>query len=93
MLVEAITSGKPVVATGFPHAVEALAAGSGIVVPHDDAGAIAAGLRELLTEGPVARSARAAAREQAPSLYWEHVARSYQRLASALTTRRAKAAG
>ena len=33
VLVEAIASGKPVVATAFPHAVELLSEGSGITVP------------------------------------------------------------
>ena len=36
VLVEAIASGRPVVSTAFPHAVELLAEGSGIVVPHED---------------------------------------------------------
>ena len=36
VLVEAIASGRPVVATRFPHAVELLAEGSGILVPHDN---------------------------------------------------------
>lgn len=93
VLVEAIASGKPVVATGFPHAVEVLADGSGAVVPHDDAEAIAAGLRGLLTEGPAARLARAAARRQAPTVYWENVAGSYRSLASALAPRVSRAAG
>ena len=48
MLVEAIASGKPVVSTAFPHAVELLAAGSRIVVPHEDATSIEAALRLLI---------------------------------------------
>ena len=36
VLVEAVASAKPVVATAFPHAAELLAEGSGIVVPHED---------------------------------------------------------
>lgn len=93
VLVEAIASGKPVVATEFPHAVEVLADGSGVVVPHDDAEAIAAGLRALLTNGAVASAARAAARRQAPTLYWENVADSYRRLAAALAAGRSRATG
>ena len=39
VLVEALAAGKPVVATRFPHAVEALASGAGLLVRHgDDAG-------------------------------------------------------
>ena len=33
---EAIAAGRPVVATAFPHAVESLASGAGIVVDRDD---------------------------------------------------------
>ena len=81
VLVEAIASAKPVVATAFPHAVELLGEGSGIVVPHEDPDAMAAALRVLLTDHERAAQAAAIARRQAPSLTWEHVARSYLRLA------------
>jgi glycosyltransferase involved in cell wall biosynthesis len=40
VLVEAIASGKAVVATPFPHAQELLAEGSGVVVLYEDADAI-----------------------------------------------------
>ena len=36
VLIEAVAAGKPVVATAFPHAVELLGQGAGLVVPHDD---------------------------------------------------------
>ena len=42
MLVDAIAAGRPVVATAFPHAVELLSSGAGIVVDHDDPEALAA---------------------------------------------------
>ena len=45
VLVEAIASAKPVVSTAFPHAVELLGEGSGIVVPHEDPDAMARALR------------------------------------------------
>jgi polysaccharide biosynthesis protein PslF len=80
VLVEAIASGKPVVSTAFPHAVELLAAGSGIVVPHEDPGAIATALRTLLTDRVAADVAAAVAREQAASLTWETVASQYREL-------------
>ena len=44
VLVDAIASGRPVVATAFPHAVELLASGAGIVVDHDDPDALASAL-------------------------------------------------
>ncbi len=36
VLVEALAAGKPVIATGFPHAVELLGGGAGLIVPHGD---------------------------------------------------------
>jgi glycosyltransferase involved in cell wall biosynthesis len=88
VLVEALASGTPVVATRFPHAEELLAAGSGILVPHDDPDAIAAALRRLL--GNVALRDRMAetARRQSPLLSWEHVGRAYRGLATAAVSRR-----
>jgi polysaccharide biosynthesis protein PslF len=50
VLVEALAARKPVVATEFPHAVELLADGAGLLVPHGDPGAITAALRRVLTE-------------------------------------------
>ena len=50
VLVDAIASGRPVVATAFPHAVELLGSGAGIVVDHDDPDALVAALRRLLTD-------------------------------------------
>ena len=50
VLVDAIAAGRPVVATAFPHAVELLASGAGIVVDHDDPDALALALRRVLTE-------------------------------------------
>jgi polysaccharide biosynthesis protein PslF len=91
VLVEAIASGKPVVSTAFPHAVELLAAGSGIVVPHEDPGAIAAALRTLLTDRATASIAAAVARRQAASLTWDTVAARYRELASGVRRGRALA--
>jgi len=36
VLVDAIAAGRPVIATAFPHAVELLSTGAGIVVPRQD---------------------------------------------------------
>ena len=41
VLVDAIAAGRPVVATAFPHAVELLSSGAGLVVDHDDPDAMA----------------------------------------------------
>jgi glycosyltransferase involved in cell wall biosynthesis len=92
VLVEAIASGKPVVSTAFPHAVELLGAGSGTVVPHEDAGAIASALRAYLTEPGKAARATAVARRQAPTLFWENVGEAYDRLAAEIVDHRIRAA-
>jgi glycosyltransferase involved in cell wall biosynthesis len=83
VLVEAIASGKPVVATRFPHAIELLGTGSGILVPHEDPEAIATALRSLLTDPALASRAAAAARRQAQTHHWETIGRAYRQLAAA----------
>ena len=84
VLVEAIASAKPVVATAFPHAAELLAEGSGIVVPHEDSRALAAGLRMFLTDPDAAELAAAVARVQAATLTWENVGLRYAELMRAV---------
>ena len=90
VLVEAIASSRPVVATRFPHAVELLSDGSGILVPHEDAPAIAAALRTLLTDPQAAARAAAAAQLQAPPFFWENVGHAYRTLAASITRTQAE---
>jgi glycosyltransferase involved in cell wall biosynthesis len=89
VLVEAITAGKPVVATRFPHAVELVGTGSGILVPHEDPLAIAAALRSLLTTPALAAHAAAQARRQAPAHDLANIGRCYRRLVAAAVGARA----
>ncbi len=84
VLVDAIASGRPVVATAFPHAVELLASGAGIVVAHDDPGALEIALRRVVTEERLAGSMAAEARRLAPSMAWSVVATQYLNLAKRL---------
>jgi len=87
VLVEALAAGKPVIATAFPHAVELLGTGAGIVVPHDDPMALTAALRRVFTHpSPMARMA-AEARLIASTLYWPNIARRYDHLAAKLVAR------
>nr|WP_238950422.1 glycosyltransferase [Mycobacterium sp. IDR2000157661] len=92
VLVDAIASGRPVVATAFPHAVELLASGAGIVVDHDDPEALEAALRRVLTQPRLAGAMAAEARRLAPEMAWPIVARTYvdvaQRLLAQRQTRR-----
>ena len=74
VLVDAIASGRPVVATAFPHAVELLATGAGIVVGHDDPDALASALLRLLTEPHLAATMAAEAARLAPRMAWPIVA-------------------
>ena len=85
VLVEAIASGKPIVATSFPFAVEMLSTGSGITVPHDNPESMAEALRLLLTEPAAAAAARSAARCQAPTVFWSRVGQLYADLAAELS--------
>jgi len=85
VLIEAITAGKPVISTRFPHAVELLSAGAGLLVGRKDPAGIAAALRRVLTEpGARERMSRHAA-DIAPGLVWPAVAASYRGLAAGLT--------
>jgi glycosyltransferase involved in cell wall biosynthesis len=87
VLVEAIAAGVPVVATAFPHAIELLADGAGIVVPHEDPSAIASALRTVLFETDAAERRRAAvAAVRAKSRTWSSVASEYLLLADRLLT-------
>jgi polysaccharide biosynthesis protein PslF len=68
------------VATAFPHAVELLSSGAGIVVPHGDATALAAALRRVLTEPGLAAAMASEAARLAPALGWSAVAGQYASL-------------
>jgi glycosyltransferase involved in cell wall biosynthesis len=76
VLVEAVAAGIPVVATPFPHAVELLTDGPGLVVPHRNPRALAAGVRKIL--------ARPALPAPAASPRWPEVAARYAALADRL---------
>jgi glycosyltransferase involved in cell wall biosynthesis len=88
VLVDAIASGRPVVATAFPHAVELLASGAGIVVGHNDPDALASALLRLLTEPHLAATMAAEAARLAPQMAWPIVANAYLDLAHRLLAER-----
>jgi polysaccharide biosynthesis protein PslF len=81
VLVEAITAGKPVISTRFPHAVELLSAGMGILVDRGSADEIADALRVILTQPDEAERMSREAREAADDLLWPAVADRYRALA------------
>ena len=92
VLIEAVAAGKPVVATRFPHAVELLSGGAGIVVPHRNPAAIADALRRVITHRGTAAAMTRSAAAAAPALRWSVVAEQYRQLAIRLIADAASAA-
>lgn len=88
VLVDAIAAGRPVVATAFPHAVEMLASGAGIIVDHDDPDAMIDALVRVLTDSRVEAAMAAEAQRIAPTLGWPVVASAYLQLADQLLAER-----
>jgi polysaccharide biosynthesis protein PslF len=84
VLIEAVSAGKPVVSTGFPHAVELLSGGAGLVVPQRDPKALADALRRVLREPGLAERMSAEANRLAPQLLWPAVAGRYREVADML---------
>jgi glycosyltransferase involved in cell wall biosynthesis len=77
VLVDAVAAGRPVVSTAFPHAVELLSSGAGIVVPQGDPAALGAAIRTVVTDPALAASMAAEATRLAPDLAWGAVALRY----------------
>jgi polysaccharide biosynthesis protein PslF len=84
VLIEAVASRRPVVATDFPHARELLASGAGIVVPHDDVHALAAALNRVLTDRRLARRMSGEAATISDSMMWPAVGSRYRQLVDTL---------
>jgi polysaccharide biosynthesis protein PslF len=84
VLVDAIAAGRPVVSTAFPHAIELLASGAGIVVDHDDPEALALAIKRVLLEPGLADRMSAEAQRLAPTLGWKVVANHYVVMANRL---------
>ena len=84
VLVDAVAAGRPVVSTAFPHAVELLSGGAGLVVPQRDPAALAAAIRAVVTDADLADGMAAEARRLAPQLSWNAIAGQYDELAGRL---------
>jgi glycosyltransferase involved in cell wall biosynthesis len=91
VLVEALASGKPVVATRFPHAEELLAGGAGLLVDHCDVDAMSSALRRILSEPGLAEEMSAVARGSAQPLLWPAVGFAYRTLVNQVLARRVAA--
>jgi len=88
VLVEAVAAGKPVIATAFPHAVELLNDGAGIVVEHESPKAIAKAVRSILS----GRDAGARRPAFDPDTAWSAVAQRYRELAETMASSIARTA-
>lgn len=84
VLIEAVAAGCPVVSTAFPHAIELLSDGPGLVVPQRDPMALQQALRRVLSEPGLSDAMAAHAAHKAPGLLWGAVAGQYRQIAEAL---------
>jgi glycosyltransferase involved in cell wall biosynthesis len=84
VLAEAVRSRTPVVATRFPHAVELLSGGAGVLVDHQNPASIADAVRTVLADRALAARMGAAAGVTAGTAEWTSVARQFCRLATGL---------
>lgn len=84
VLTEAVAAGIPVVATTFPHAVEVLTNGPGLLVPHGDPAALARAVRRILTEPGLTACLTARTGPVAADVRWPAVAARYDELARRL---------
>ncbi|MEU1970038.1 glycosyltransferase [Microbacterium sp. NPDC019599] len=89
VLAEAVAAGIPVVATGFPHAVELLGDGAGLIAAHGDPASMAEALRAILEQDDDTRRLRTAASRHAPRWTWPVVAERFRDLAGTVRAVRA----
>jgi polysaccharide biosynthesis protein PslF len=89
VLVEALAAGKPVIATRFPHALELLADGAGLLVDHEDVGAMAAAIGRVLHEPGLSARLAAAARRAGGQMMWQPVAERYRAALDSVVSHRA----
>jgi len=94
VLIEAMASGLPVVATDYPGVRAVVDDGeTGLLAPRGDAVAVAARLRELITAAPEDRAAMGAAGRAKAEREWNWprlLDRMYEAYAQAIAARRAK---
>jgi len=85
VLVEAIAAAKPVVATPFPHAVELLTGGAGVVVPYGEPATLGAALRGLLSDAEEMALMAKRARRLAEGWYWPAIGQRFVTMMSQLS--------
>jgi len=91
VLVEAVSAGRPIIATRFPHAVELLEGDVGALVPYRDPIAMSEAIRRILVDPGVAAEMSHRTSVIARAIQWPVVAREYMQLASSLMYSRVSA--
>lgn len=81
VLVDAVSAGRPVIATQFPHAVELLTNGAGLVVPHRDPVSLAHAIQSIATSEGLLQQMAAATWPLADEHKWAAVASKYVEVA------------
>ncbi len=89
VLAEAVAAGIPVVATGFPHAVELLEGGAGLIAGHGDPASMATALRKILETDATAHDMHEAALRESLLSTWPVVADRYRMLTRSIAAVRA----
>ncbi len=84
VLVEALTAGKPIISTNFPHAREVLSDGTGILVNQNDSRAIADGLKSLLRDPDGLARMQKRAEKKGNGYVWSNIGQQYVTLAGTL---------
>lgn len=77
VLVDAVSAGRPVIATAFPHAQELISSDIGIVVPHQDSVSMAAAIRSIADDPGLVESMAIATEPIAREHQWVAVAARY----------------
>jgi glycosyltransferase involved in cell wall biosynthesis len=80
VLTEAVVAGKPVIATRFPHALELLGSGAGVLVDQQDPVGIAAAISQLMDDPALARAMALQAHAIGEDFLWSTVSRRYAAL-------------
>lgn len=86
VLVEAVAAGKLVIATRFPHSIELLSDGAGLLVDHQHPQQIAMAVVAALEDRARLEAALAVARAHAHANSWPAVAQRYAALADELSS-------
>lgn len=81
VLIEAVAAGIPVVATGFPHAVELLGRGAGVIARHEDPQSMSEAICTILGAEATAQQMHDAALRDTQDASWPAVAEQYRALA------------